>query len=723
MNSTNNTAQIKNSSLTGLTDQFGAIELPLSLERFDDCWRPLVSPEVSSDLKSAVLTWKDRFGGPHAYGHNPEKRIKPLDFDAWGDPNTHMDQLPLDFEGKLSIEPTSFGEVQGHKIRIELKDLRPADYPLDRVIQVPVGFRIPLSIATRAFGLREMYLEPEIIDQPVNSLDFPSEWYYLEGELFGQVTRNPMDDIGPEKSQWKHRLHCGAPMATFQLEPDGPWYSLSGESDYGAAIRWRKDEVLIYTTLYLKPGGQAHWDTCFWRQQEEDPNNVYLTATRPGGFYDQMNPPLLDRKGPPEGPIAFININRPEQSFEQLAKVKPKLVIMNYVYDHISCVANMYGEWTTYEGFTLTEEKLKALIAKLKAMGAKVGFYGTSVEQPESHRPLVESDVAMDKWGRRFNAWEPGNWVVDAGNRDCAERLARAEAEFAQHYGLEAVFIDRLDHLSVNTNPERIGKSGDERLELVPSVRLGILELMRQRVAWQRKLNPSLYIGLNNTTQWAGGVRYADFNLLEGGMDLEPPIFFLNAPFGIIHKQHYNVFFCDVDGDVVDHGIIQGENQLNGFDHKRRAFFRDALTDGVIPQPYEDEIFVSPDSQFFKEWNNRELPDEKKWEFYKDKKFYGGDLWRKDEDLIARALEVANKYCFPIERVFPKPNTLPDSVRFAARRGEAGGYYIGIQNLGSDPLNIDVEIDGINCSGTVKAGCVLCWFSESKKSALETLHF
>ena len=42
--------------------------------------------------------------------------------------------------------------------------------------------------------------------------------------------------------------------------------------------------------------------------------------------------------------------------------------------------------------------------------------------------------------GRRFNAWEPGNWVVDAGNDDCADRLARAEAEFAKYYGFECVF-------------------------------------------------------------------------------------------------------------------------------------------------------------------------------------------------------------------------------------------------------------------------------------------
>lgn len=718
------TAQLNNSILTGLEDHLGAIDIPISLERFDDCWRPLVNPSVMGELgENGDLAWKDRFGSPHAYGHLPEDRIKPLDFDAWGCPNTHMDHQPLDFEGSLNIEPANFDNIRGHRIRIEFKDLRQADHLNDRILKIPVGFRIKLPATPRACGIREMYLQPEIFDQSVDSPGFPTEWYYLEAELFGLVRRSPMDDLGPAKTEWGQRIHCGAPMAIFQTNPKGPWYALSGESDYGAAIRWRKDEVLVYTTLYLKPGGTAHWQSCLWRQQEANPSNVYLSATRPGGFYDQMNPPLLERKGAPEGPIAFININRPEQSFEQLEKVKPKLVIMNYVYDHISCVANMYGEWTNYEGFKMTEEKLKALIAKFKGMGAKVGFYGTSVEQPETHPPLKESDIVMDEWGRRFNAWEPGNWVIDAGNQNCGERLAKAEAEFAQHYGLEAVFVDRLDHLSVNAHPERIGKTGDQRLELIPSVRLGMIELMKQRVIWQRKLNPSLYIGLNNTTQWAGGIRYTDFNLLEGGMDLEPPIFFLNAPFGIIHKQHYNVFFCDVDGDVIDHGIIQGENQLNGFDRKRRSLFRDAIADGVIPHPYEDEIFVAPDSQFFKGWNNRELPDKEKWAFYEDKHFYGGDTWREDEDYIARAMHIANTFCFPIEKVWSKPDTLPDGIRFSARRGTPGGYYIGVRNETADTLQLEFEIDGIVCKGSLEPESVRAWFAESQTAEVETIHF
>ncbi|MEM1084211.1 MAG: hypothetical protein AAGI48_08815 [Verrucomicrobiota bacterium] len=716
--------QLKESRIASFADHLGEASPDIELLRYDDCWRPLISPEADASLDGpGTLSWDDRWGGPLPYGHPRVGHIKPLDFDAWGDPNTHIEILPMDFRGELKVEEVEFAGVRGHRFRITLNDLRGDDHPIDRTLKIPVGFRIPYSGVPTAFGLREMYLEPEIIERRIDDPAFKDEWFYLEAELFGQVGRHPMDNMGPEKSQWGRRIHCGAPMATFKREEGGPWWALSGEPDYGAAIHWKPDGVLIYTTLYLTPGGSADWQATLWRQEEEEPSNVYLNATRPGGFYDQMNPLGFERKGIPEGPIVFININRPPAHLEELRKVKPKMVILNYIYDHISCVANMYGTWQTYEGFTMNEEKLKALIAELKGMGAKVGYYGTSVEQPESHKPLKPSDIVMDQWGRSFNAWEPGNWVVDAGNEDCADRLARAEAEFAQYYGLECVFVDRLDHLSVNTRPDRVGQPGNSRLENVPSVRLGVIELNKKRIEWQRKLNPTLYIGLNNTTQWAGGVRYSDFNLLEGGMDLNPPIFFLNAPHGIIHKQHYNVFFCDVDGDVVDHGIIQDEDQLQGFEVKRRAFFRDALCDGVIAQPYEDEIFVDPDSQFFKGWNNRELPDEEKWAWYDDKTFYGGDSWRKDEDTIARAIEVANRCCFPTEKVWCEPDSLPEGIRFAARRGEPGGHYIGIRNELDEPLEADFTIDGRHCTGSIEPGKVRVWFSEAPDKELETLHF
>ena len=86
-------------------------------------------------------------------------------------------------------------------------------------------------------------------------------------------------------------------------------------------MQWLENEVIIYTTLYLKPGAAAEWQSCLWLQIDEEPENVYLTATAPGGFYDRMNPPGMIRKGVPEGPITFININRPEAQMKELEKV------------------------------------------------------------------------------------------------------------------------------------------------------------------------------------------------------------------------------------------------------------------------------------------------------------------------------------------------------------------------------------------------------------------
>lgn len=713
---------IEASHLRAFEDHLGAAQPDIELIRFDDCWRTLIAGPTTP-TEPGVFTWRDRWGASDPYGHRPERRTRPLDFDVWGDPNTLQFTAPMDFLGRVRIRPATFDGLTGLHFHITIEDLRSPTHLMQRALRIPVGFRIPFTGAPCAFGLREMYHEPRLIRQWIDEPGFCHEWFYLEAELFGLVSRHPMDGLGPAPWEWGRRIHAGAPMAAFQPAQGGPWWAITGEPDYGAAIHWRRNDVLLYTTLYLQPGGRADWQACLWRQEADDPANVYLSATRPGGWYDQMNPPGLTRKGIPEGPIAFININRPPAQLEELRKVRPRLVILNYIYDHISSIADMYGEWTTYEGFAMTEDRLKKLIADLKAMGARVGYYGTSVEQPEDHKPVRPSDIVMDRWGRRFNAWEPGNWVVDAGNEDCAERLARTEAEFAQHYGLDCVFVDRLDHLSVNANPARRGCPGNARLECIPSVRLGMIELMKQRVLWQRRLNPDLHIGLNNTTQWAGGVRYSDFNLLEGGMDLEPPIFYLNAPHGLIHKQHYNILFCDFSQDIVDHGIVQGPDQLAGFDRKRRAFFRDALADGVIPQPYEDEIFVPPDSSFFKGWNNRELPDAEKWAFYDQLQFHGGDAWREDEDRIARAMDVARRCCFPVVRVWTKPEALPPTVRFSARRGEPGGLYVGVRNLSDSGLHLDFVLGDLRFQGDVEAGCTRAWFAETEQAPLETIHF
>ena len=150
--------------------------------------------------------------------------------------------------------------------------------------------------------------------------------------------------------------------------------------------------------------------------------------------------------------------------------------------------------------------------------------------------------------------------------------------------------------------------------------------------------------------------------------------------------------------------------------------FLDALADGVMPEPYEDEIFVAPDSQFFKGWNNRELPDDEKWSFYNNKIFYGGDLWRKDEDTIARAMEVANGYCFPVEHIWNRPDGLHRSLRFSGRRGFPGGYYIGIRNEGEHAQVVDFEIAGMRCRGEVEPGCVQAWFCCSADEELETVY-
>jgi hypothetical protein len=715
-----NNLKITNSTIKSFSDHLGDSEKDIEFVLYDDCWRSMLPDSIYND--QSEIQWSGAWGVKDPYGHKPEERIKPLAFDVWGDPNTLTPVHPISYSASLSFESIRSGNIDGMEGRLLIKDTRDDSHPLDYVIAVPVGLKIPLKPATKAFGLKEMYLDPKILNMDITSTDFPSEWFYLEAELFGMVPRHPMDGIGTRKEQWNQRIHCGAPMAIFQEPEADYWWAFSGEPDYGAAIKWNTDSVLLYTTLYLAPGDTVDWKFCFWRQKEEYPENVYLQATKSQGFYNQMNPLGLEQKGVPEGPIVFININRPKRQLEELRKIKPKMVILNYIYDHISDVANMYDTWRTYEGFTLTETGLKELISEIKGMGAKVGYYGTSVEQPESHKPLQNSDIVMDKKGRCFNAWEPGNWVIDAGNGDCADRLAKAEAEFACYYGFECVFVDRLDHLSVNANPLRIGKIGDVRLKNVPSVRLGIIELNKKRVEWQRKLNPHLYIGLNNTTQWIGGVRYSDFNLLEGGMDLEPPIFYLNAPQGIVHKQHYNIFFCDVEGDVVDHGIIQKAEQKKGFDYKRRDLYLSALTDGVRPQPYEDEIFVARDSQFFKGWNDRNLPDTEKWAFYLDKEFYGGDSWNKDEEYIFEALKVANTYCFPVDRVWLKPDKIGD-VRFSARKGTLGGYFIGVRNNADITRKISFSIDGLLCEGTLESGEVQVWYCENKTKPLQTLKF
>ena len=100
------------------------------------------------------------------------------------------------------------------------------------------------------------------------------------------------------------------------------------------------------------------------------------------------------------------------------------------------------------------------------------------------------ADYFLDAWGRRIHDWEPANWVTDPGHSDAAERYARAEAEFAHYYQLDAVFVDRLDFMGINANPARHGRG--ERLALIPSLRLGLIELNKERNALATKIEPAI---------------------------------------------------------------------------------------------------------------------------------------------------------------------------------------------------------------------------------------
>ena len=73
---------------------------------------------------------------------------------------------------------------------------------------------------------------------------------------------------------------------------------------------------------------------------------------------------------------------------------------------------------------------------------------------------------------------------------------------------------------------------------------------------WQRKLNPQLMVGLNNTTQWAG-IRYSDFCLLEGGDEV--PDFalpWLLQPQGIVNKRHFPLIFGDYSAGIFFKSLV-----------------------------------------------------------------------------------------------------------------------------------------------------------------------
>ena len=186
------------------------------------------------------------------------------------------------------------------------------------------------------------------------------------------------------------------------------WWGIAGEAEYGAATLIGTDRLRHFTTLYLRPGGVAEWSFVLWRQETDAPQQLLLAATRAEGFFNQLNPLGFTPMGAPEGPIVFANVSRLPYQLEEVKKLRPGLVLLNYHYDHISSTANLYDAWRTYEGFAYSEEKLQRLIRRLKDSGCRVGFYGTTATQPESHRVVRQEDYFLDAWGRRIHDWEPG---------------------------------------------------------------------------------------------------------------------------------------------------------------------------------------------------------------------------------------------------------------------------------------------------------------------------
>ncbi len=103
------------------------------------------------------------------------------------------------------------------------------------------------------------------------------------------------------------------------------------------------------------------------------------------------------------------------------------------------------------------------------------------------------------------------------------------------------------------------------RLTAVP-VR-AMIELNKQRMAWMRKLNPRLLVGLNNTTGWAG-VRYSDWNQLEGGNCWNREIPWIYQPAGVVDKRHTTPLFGPPSGpDLYRHHHQRPERSVGRLVH------------------------------------------------------------------------------------------------------------------------------------------------------------
>ncbi len=700
----------------------------LRLIRYDDAWRLLaesVQSPQGNGTAAIQAAWRDTYGGTSPFGRPPNVTFPhywPATFDLWPYAGDMLPVTPMNFSGNVITRPVSSSFGEGLLVTISITDLRDPGkaYP-QNIIRMPVGIELPLQPQARIYGTAEMFNDCRQLAYDLRDPALPRAWYYLESELFGGYTTRPGVTENADPGRPADPIHAGAPFVA--ASDDGhSWWGIASEADYGAATLIGSDRLRHFTTLYLRPGGVAEWSFVIWRQETASPQQLLLASTRADGFFNQLNPLGFTPKGAPAGPILFGNVSRLPYQLEEIRKLHPGLVLLNYQYDHISSMANLYGEWRTYEGFQYSEEKLKKLIAQLKAMGCQVGYYGTHATQPESHRVVQTDDYFLDAWGRRINDWEPGNWVTDPGHTDAAERYARAEAVFAHHYGLDAVFIDRLDFMGVNHNPARAGRG--ERLALVPSLRMGLIELNRQRMIWQRRLNPDLAVGLNNTTQWAG-VRYSDFNLLEGGDDLrDPGLPCLLQPHGIVNKRHFPILFADFAGGNLFQ-VIGNTDTSKGFLATMRHFIRRSLVSGVVAQPYGDEIFVDRKSIFYQDGRDKNQPDEVKTALLASIPYYGGAEWRGYCDTIAPAIEAAQRLTVPVANVFPAPDEGPFKFKhsFLARRGDSGGWYVGLMNESESAQRVSFHLSGINLSAELPPQSVGVWWLDPAGKEWKTLVF
>jgi hypothetical protein len=704
------------------------------LIRYDDSWRPLGAPGDKPlvalfEQGESEASFEGIYGGDsgRAYGVPPGNRwpnFWPPSLDAFAFPSDIWPHVPMRFCGTVRTSPVASGGAVGTRFTVKVTDLREAGSPgTQNTIRMPVGIEIPMPAHARIFGTEEAYEGAGVVVGGLEDSSIPKSWYYLEPLLFGLRQERPEAESFKQPARNGSDLRVGAPIAAFST--DGHlWTSVASEPDYGAAALWSPGRLRFFSTLYLPPGESAEWSFVVWRSEAEDPSLLLLQCTRGGGFFDALNPRGFVPQGAPDGPIVFGNISRLAFQLDQVRALQPGLVLLNYHYDHISSTANLYGQWKTYEGFDYSEEMLRKLISDLRKAGAKsVGCYGTQIEQPESHRVLREDDIVLDPWGRRFHAWEPGNWIVDAGNRDCGERLARAEAELCKHYGLEAVFVDRIDHSGINANPARIGKPGDARLERIPSIRLGILELNKQRMKIMRELNPNLRVGMNNTTGWAG-VRYSDWNQLEGGNTAASrEICWLMQPDGVVDKRHTTPLFAAADMSNDYFQAIGEKAKPEGFLEVMRRFIGESLFGGVEASPYGDEWFVDEKSMFYNGSNAKSQPDEAKLAKIASVKWDGGAEWREMWEAIRPALAASRALATPPVRATNRPDSgeIPPGCKLHARLGDNGGVYIAVLNTSDAATVLELRFANVLCHGEIPPNAVRVWWAEGPGEAPESL--